>query len=151
MAHRESGRAGSLLAVCGVLAWATGAPMVFPSLGPTAFVLARDRDPGLRRVLGGHAVGALCGFLAHRSLASGLVVTTDVAPFAPAAARLAGASVLAVAVTTATMDATRTSHPPACATTLIVALGLLPSVTDLGIVVVSVGVLYAAFRVVDPD
>lgn len=35
--------AGLVFTVLGLVAWATGRPFVFPSLGPSAFVLAFDR------------------------------------------------------------------------------------------------------------
>jgi hypothetical protein len=47
------------------------------------------------------------------------------------------------------MLATGTSHPPACATTLIVSLGLLSTPTQVGIVVVSVVALVAVHRLVE--
>jgi hypothetical protein len=64
--------AGALLAVTGVVAWATGTPFVFPSLGPTAYLLAsqRTRDRGaLARVVAGHAVGVVAGLGAYHALA----------------------------------------------------------------------------------
>ncbi|WP_435361028.1 HPP family protein [Haloarchaeobius sp. DFWS5] len=147
MSRLDSLVAGGLFAVCGLLAWVTGLPFVFPSLGPTAFVLASDADPGPRRVVGGHAVGAAAGFLAHHLLAGGLVATAAVAPGSPATARLALAGSLAVAGTTAGMNATRTVHPPACATTLIVSLGLLTTPTEVTVLVLAVCVLYWTFDV----
>jgi hypothetical protein len=35
--------AGLLFAVLGAVAWVTGQPFIFPSLGPSAFVLAFER------------------------------------------------------------------------------------------------------------
>ncbi|WP_256297741.1 HPP family protein [Haloarchaeobius salinus] len=138
--------AGLLLAIPAAVAWASGAAFVFPSLGPTAFVLTNGQDPGPRRVVGGHVVGALAGLLAHRAVAVGLVVQTEAAAFAPAQGRVALAGVLALAATAVGMRATGTVHPPACATTLIVALGLLATVVDVAVIVLGVCLLYAAFR-----
>ncbi|WP_267642108.1 HPP family protein [Haloarchaeobius amylolyticus] len=146
MDQRQSLVAGGLFTVCGVVAWATGLPFVFPSLGPTAFVLATAADPGPRRVVGGHTVGAIVGFAAHALLAPGLVATTQFAPFAPASVRLALAGALAVAGTTAGMRLSGTVHPPACATTLILSLGLLGRLRAVGVVVAAVTLLYVTFR-----
>ena len=41
--------AGLLIAVVGTLAWATGLPALFPSLGPSAFVLATRPDAAASR------------------------------------------------------------------------------------------------------
>ncbi|MCT9095470.1 HPP family protein [Haloarchaeobius sp. HME9146] len=146
MDHRQSLVAGGLFTVCGVVAWVTGLPFVFPSLGPTAFVLATAEDPGPRRIVGGHAIGAVVGFTANELVAPGLVATAQFAPFAPASARLAAAGALAVAGTTAGMRATGTVHPPACATTLILSLGLLGTLRAVGVVVAAVTLLYLTFR-----
>jgi len=145
---RASLHAGALLAVTGVVAWATGRPFVFPSLGPSAYVLATARGPGEgpgpRRVVGAHVVGVLAGLLAYHLLASGLSITAGVAPFAPAGVLLGASAVLSVALTAAGMLATDAVHPPACATTLIVSLGVLPSVADGATIVAAVVVLVAA-------
>jgi hypothetical protein len=45
------------------------------------------------------------------------------------------------------MIATDTNHAPACATTLIVSLGLLPTPTQVGIIVASVVVLVGIHRI----
>lgn len=57
--------AGLLFTVLGALAWASGQPFVFPSLGPSAFLLAFDSHSERTRsysVVGSHAIGALAGF-----------------------------------------------------------------------------------------
>lgn len=147
VALRTGVHAGALLAVTGVLAWATGRPFVFPSLGPTAYVLATVERGGTaspRNVLGGHLVGVLAGLAAHHAVAPGLVITTGEPAFALVQFRLALAGTLSVALTAGGMLATDTVHPPACATTLIVSLGLLSTPVDGGIIMASVAVLYAA-------
>jgi hypothetical protein len=53
---------GALLAVPAGAAWLSGLAFVFPSLGPTAFVLATVGERSRvtpRRVVGGHVVGLL--------------------------------------------------------------------------------------------
>lgn len=137
--------AGGLLAVTGALAVVSGEPFVFPSLGPSAYLLATAGDEQTaRRVVGGHAVGVVAGWLAYVAFAGGLVVTDPLAPFGIGVARLAVAGMVAVTATTLGMLLTDTRHAPACATTLIVSLGLLASPRELGVLFVGVCVLYAA-------
>lgn len=135
---------GLLIAVVGVFAWATGLPALFPSLGPSAFVLAtfpesEASDP--RRVIGGHAIGVVAGLLAYHAFASGLVVTRSVEPFSLVSLGLAVSGVVAIVLTVGGMLFFRVRHPPACATTLIVALGLLSTPFEGALIVLAVLVL----------
>ncbi|KAB1187836.1 MULTISPECIES: HPP family protein [Haloferax] len=136
--------AGLMFAVLGFVAWATGSAFVFPSLGPSAFVLAFSREgerPNGRRVIGGHVVGAVAGFLAYTLLAAGVTLTASLPAFSFAGFRLVASAILSVVVTSWGMVATDTVHAPACATTLIVSLGLLSTPVEVGIIVVSVVLL----------
>ncbi|WP_135362858.1 HPP family protein [Halosimplex halophilum] len=149
--------AGILLGVTGVVAWLTGTPFVFPSLGPTAYVLVSQRPLAperLRRIVAGHGIGVVAGLLAYHLLASGVVVTADLAPRSPALAAVVASGVLALVLTSTGMLAFDAVHPPACATTLIVALGLLPTVREGFLIVAAVLVLVAghvvALRLVLP-
>lgn len=142
----SSAYAAFLVGVAGALAWVTGRPFVFPSLGPTAFVLATVRDGrslDARRIVGGHAIGAASGLVAYHAIAAGFVLTAPTATFAAANLDLGAAAVASVALTTGGMLATDTVHPPAVATTLIVSLGLLSTPVEAGIVLVAVATLYA--------
>lgn len=142
---------GVLIAVVGALAWATGLPALFPSLGPSAFVLAtfpesEASDP--RRVIGSHALGAAAGLATYHLVASGVVVTSQIAPFSLVGLQLAVSGVGAIVLTVAGMLHFGVRHPPACATTLIVALGLLPTFFEGALIVAAVAVLLAVQRVV---
>ena len=54
----------TLVLVPGVAAWVLGQPPIFPSLGPSAFVLVRDENEDrVRRVVGGHLIGVVSGLL----------------------------------------------------------------------------------------
>lgn len=136
--------AGLLFTVLGGIAWASGEPFIFPSLGPSAFILAFERS-GKRtrtyRVVGSHVIGAGAGFIAYVILAEGVAITTAPPPVSPAGLRLALSGVLSIIVTSWGMIATDTIHAPACATTLIVSLGLLSSPIQVVIMVVSVVIL----------
>lgn len=139
--------AGVLFTVLGVVSWLTGQPFIFPSLGPSAFILAFDRR-GERtrtyRVVGSHVIGAVVGLLAYTVFATGVTLT----PPPPAASadglRLAASGMLSVVLTSWGMIATDAIHAPACATTLIVSLGLLSTplavVTIIGSIVLLVEV-----------
>ncbi|KAB1198500.1 MULTISPECIES: HPP family protein [Haloferax] len=143
--------AGFLFTVLGVVAWATGKAFVFPSLGPSAFVLAFARPadrPGARRVVGGHVVGAVVGFLAYVLLAGGVTLTATPSAFSLDGLRLVASGLLSVVGTSWGMVATDTVHAPACATTLIVSLGVLSSVVEVGIIVVSVFLLVGVSEIV---
>lgn len=130
----------------GAFAWVTGFPVLFPILGPSAFVLAmfpESEASDARRVVGSHAIGVVAGLLAYNLFATGLTMTTPVAPLSVPGLRLAVSSGVAIFLTVAGMLVFRVRHPPACATTLIVALGLLSTPVEGGMILVAVLALVA--------
>lgn len=144
---------GVLLAVPGLLAWITGQAFIFPSLGPSAFLLATVREGEVtapRRVVGGHFIGVAAGLVAFHTIAPeiGVSVTTDAPMLATAQLRFVASGVVAVVLTAGGMLATETVHPPACATTLIVSLGLLSSFLDGALIMLAVVVLLVAHKLV---
>ncbi|SDE73686.1 HPP family protein [Halorientalis regularis] len=142
----DAGYAGVLLVVTGALAWVTGEAFVFPSLGPTAYLLATvhtELQTG-RRVIGGHLIGVVAGLLAYHTIAGGLSIVAAHPSYSGAQFRLIASGVVSVVLTTAGMRSTGTEHAPACATTLIVSLGLLSAPEEGGFIVVSVCLLYLA-------
>lgn len=145
---------GLLIAILGVLTWASGLPALFPSLGPSAFVLAmfpESEASNPKRVIGSHVLGVIAGFLAYHLFAQGIVVTGQIPPFSTVSLRLAVSSVVAIVLTVVAMLYFGIRHPPACATTLIVALGLLPTLFDsiiiIGAVAIIVGVQKLLLRI----
>lgn len=136
--------AGVLFTVLGVIAWVTGQPFIFPSLGPSAFILAFERR-GERtrtyRVVGSHLLGGIAGLLAWWLLASGISITATPPALSPEGFRLAASATLSIVLTSWAMIATDTIHAPACATTLIVSLGLLSTPVQVAIIVISVLIL----------
>lgn len=136
--------AGLLFTVLGGIAWASGELFIFPSLGPSAFILAFERS-GERtrtyRVVGGHLIGAGAGFLAHAALANGIAITTAPPPTSSEGLWLALSGVASIIATSWGMIVTDTIHAPACATTLIISLGLLSTPIQVVIIVVSVVIL----------
>lgn len=138
--------AGFLFAVLGLVTWASGQPFIFPSLGPSAFILAFERRVGRterteRIVIGSHVIGGLAGLLAYSLFANGVVITATPPGLSVDGLRLVASGFLSVVLTSWGMIATDTNHAPACATTLIVSLGLLSTPLQVVIIVVSVVVL----------
>jgi len=123
----------------GSMVLVTGAPMLFPSLGPTAYLLALRPDApsaSPRNTVVGHGIGVLCGVLAL------LVCGLWGAPGSLAHGEMTLLRVLAAALalggTGFVMVLADRSHPPAGATTLIVALGLMPGSAALVALMASV-------------
>jgi CBS-domain-containing membrane protein len=128
----------------GLMAFAalvTDAPFVFPSLGPTAFLLfytplAVTACP--RNTLCGHAIGAAAGYVAL--LLFGLQNAGPALSTGVSAARV-GAAAVSLGLTAAVMVWARVPHPPAGATTLIVSLGILHEPWQLAVLMLAVVLL----------
>lgn len=117
------------------------APMIFPSLGPTAFLffytpLAPAASP--RNTIIGHAIGATAGW---SSLAALGLLDSDPAVGGGIEGGYVLAAAAALGVTSGAMVLLNTPHPPAGATTLIVALGLMTAVADLVVLMCAVVLL----------
>lgn len=129
------------IGVMGAVAYAAEAPFIFPSLGPTAFLLfhrptASAASP--RNTIEGHVIGALSGVAALAVcglLDAPSALEVGVTPLRAVAA---GAS---LGLTSGLMILTRRGHPPAGATTLIVSLGLMTSAAHLGVLFAAVVLL----------
>ncbi len=150
---RHGMRVGLLLCLPALVAWLTGRPFIFPSLGPSAFslVIGGDGEATGRRVIGGHLVGVIGGLLAYHLVAHGLTLAALPSALSLPLLRLAGSGVISVILTTAGMLATRAQHPPACATTLIVSLGLLATFWDAVFIMLAVALMYAVRSFLAPD
>lgn len=129
------------IGVMAFVAFVTDEPFVFPSLGPTAFLLFYT--PLLpaacpRNTLCGHAIGAFSGYLALV-----LFGLTDAAPALATSVTgsRVGAAALSLGLTSGLMVLARVPHPPAGATTLIVSLGIFHEVRQLVILMVAVALL----------
>lgn len=129
------------IGIMAMAALVTDAPFIFPSLGPTAFLLFYT--PLLpvacpRNTLAGHAIGAAAGYLS-------LVVfgLTDAGPalVEGVAWNRVGAAALSLGLTSGAMVWARVPHPPAGATTLIVSLGILREPWQLGVLIIAVVLL----------
>lgn len=135
--------------VLSLIAWVSGAPFIFPSLGPTAYILAFDlrRSHSAKVVIGGHACGILGGLASYYLVVDpyNLFMITETA--STPGIFLGLGAVLAIAITTFLMLWFQVSHPPACATTLIISLGILPHWYDGLIILIAVIILYYIYRI----
>ncbi|MFP8951908.1 HPP family protein [Natrialbaceae archaeon A-arb3/5] len=128
----------------GGIAWATGQPFLFPSLGPSAYLMATGEQPraeGAYHVIGGHAIATVCGLVAYLLIADGLLVVDAFdqgEPFSTEVGRLVISAIVAMVLTTVGMLWSDTNHAAACATTLIVALGLMSTVAEGAVIIVAV-------------
>jgi CBS-domain-containing membrane protein len=131
------------LAVAGAIGIALDQPWVFPSLGPSLMALAETpKTPAAhpRSVLVGHLVGigagvlglALTGLRHHPSAVQEGLTSQRVV-----------AVCIAIGVTALVLQALSCPHPPAGATTLIVALGILRTTPQLRTMVLAVVLLSA--------
>lgn len=131
------------LPIVGAIGVWQGEPWVFPSLGPTLMVMAETPDAPAAHPLNalvGHGVGLLAGLLAlvvtalrdHPSAVQEGLTTTRVV-----------AACLALGLTALVLQVAKRPHPPAGATTLIVALGILRTTDDLAVMAFSIVVVVA--------
>lgn len=153
-ACRSGAVVGLVLAVPAVTAWVSGSPFIFPSLGPSAYflVVTRERGHALHEVVGGHLVGVVAGLVSYWGLAAGVTVAAAREPMSIADLRLVASGVLSVVLTTVLMRVLRVAHPPACATTLIISLGLLPRLMDGLFIMVAVVIMALGYRLfLHPD
>jgi CBS-domain-containing membrane protein len=125
--------AGALaLGVVGVLGLLAGQPWLLPSLGPTAYLVAEmPAHPSTRvyNIVGGHLLGLAAGIVAV--LLTGAWAEPVTLQAGVLTGARVGAAVLALGLTLLATLALQASHPPAGATTLLVALGPLGTTTDV--------------------
>jgi hypothetical protein len=143
----------ALVLLVGLIGLATGRPWLGPSLGPTIILVAmQPAHPTARawNIVAGHLGGLAAGIAAVMVLgaqsAPNPLETGDIT-----AVRVAAAT-LAILLTAAVGILMRASHPPAAATTLLVALGAIsqpPQIlaTIVGVLIVAVsGELVRRYR-----
>ncbi|MBL1178937.1 HPP family protein [Pantanalinema sp. GBBB05] len=116
--------AALLMLIVGLLGLLAHQPWLFPSLGPTAFLQAEQPEQPTARFYNtvmGHLHGLIAGILAvlvlGASVASPVLSTGELTPVR------VWAAVIAVALNMLLGLILKASHPPAAATTLLVALG----------------------------
>lgn len=137
------GEGGLILAVAAI-GWITKQPLIFASLGPTAYELVEQpqlRSARTYNVIVGHALGVACGFLAlsllhawnePNVLSTGIVSTQRL-----------GAVTVAAALTVFCTLIARAAQPAALATTLLITLGAMQTRRDAVAIVVGVVIVTA--------
>ena len=116
--------AAALILLVGLIGLAVGRPWLLPSLGPTAAIIAlQPAHPQARlwNTIVGHGLGIAAGF-AGIVLAGAATAPSPILDGQLVAPRVLAAAI-AMALTIVLSAATHSSHPPATATTLLVALG----------------------------
>jgi CBS domain-containing membrane protein len=137
---------GSLLTITlsGLFAWVLDEPLVFPSLGATAFLFFETpmaEVASIRNTIIGHSVGAGVAFVWLNVF--GLVGDPSAIVAGFTADRVACVA-LSLACTGGIMRLLRAAHPPAGATTVIVSVGLLTTWDELLILMAGVILLSAS-------
>ena len=115
---------GLAILIIGVVAWLTDLPLLFPALGPSAFILFTKpfspRSPPHGRWLSAIMAAMTCGVMAR----AGVGLACGVAVGLEGGSWLALCSAtLALALTCVLLVRLRCPHAPACASALIVAVG----------------------------
>jgi hypothetical protein len=139
---------GILTLIPGLLGLASGTPLLFPSLAPTAAIQATHPTlPASRfyNVVVGHLIGIVaalaCVFLLGVSGEPSVLFAHK-----PSAGRFL-ASALAGALTQFGQMRLKALHPPALATALLITLGgFKPTIADIGILVMGILIMATAGR-----
>lgn len=137
---------GLAILAIGCFSWITDLPLAFPALGPTAFILfatPMSESAAPRSIVLGHFSGIASGWAIWHltSTVVGGPVSMQIGGLAP----FVSAS-LALAVTCGLMIRLSCPHAPACASSLIIALG---AVTDwLGVLLMAVAVVWITVQAV---
>jgi CBS-domain-containing membrane protein len=119
------------LAVAGAVGLLIKQPWLFPSLGPTVMLFFESpKQPSSRplNTIVGHVIGIAAGLACYTAF--GLTGQPS-APLGGLTLSYVAAGAVAVGITTAALSLLQLPHPPAGASTLIVALGILHTPVQL--------------------
>lgn len=133
---------GGLLLVVGAIGWAAHFPLLFASLGPTAYeLIEKPNAPSARtyNILMGHVIAVGGGFVALWILGAWSAPKVATAGFV-SSSRL-WAAVLAAAITTAATLLAKATQPAALSTALVISLGSMEKSRDAGAIIVGVLIL----------
>ncbi len=137
---------GLAILAIGFFAWITDLPLTFPALGPTAFILfatPTTASAAPRSIILGHFSGMATGWVVWYLMST--VVGGPVSIQTGGLAPVVSAS-LALAITCGLLVRLSCPHPPACASSLIIALG---GVTDwLDVLLMAVAVVWMTTQAV---
>ncbi len=135
---------GGLILLAGLAAWTLHKPLLFASLGPTAFELTEMPERASARpynILVGHLIGVLSGFAALAL--TGAWHTPSVSTSQISLQRV-GAAVLAALLTVFGTLLARATQPAALSTTLMIATGAMQHLEDGPIIMASILLITAA-------
>ena len=124
----------ALILVVSVAAWLTQQPLIFASLGPTAYEMIEQPHRKSARpynVIVGHLMAVIAGFVAL--LITHAWRTPAVSPHNIHPSRVA-AAVLSAALTVFLTMLLRATQPAALSTTLLISLGMLERWRDAGVI-----------------
>ncbi|CAN5560227.1 hypothetical protein BH24ACT22_BH24ACT22_04010 [soil metagenome] len=119
------------ISVNGLVAWAVGQPLLFPSLAPTVFILFRTplgKDASPRNTIIGHSTAIVVGFGAL--MVFGLYDDPSALQEGVTLVRVVAVA-LSLALTEAVLISLNLPHTPAATTTLLVSLGLFKTPVEL--------------------
>ena len=128
----------ALLVIVGGAGWFSHQPLLFTSLGPTAYELIETphrRSARPYSILVGHATAIAAGFIAI--YVTGAVHVAPVSSSGVLAPRIWAAALAALITVLATL-LLRASQPAALSTTLLVALGTMQKPIDAAVIAVAV-------------
>jgi len=150
----NAANATAAMGAVGLLAVLAREPMIFPSLGATAYLLfahPHEHQSRFRNALLGHLAGAVIGWAALKFFVAGIggvhvsAALEILQPGAPSSmARqwlYVAASATSIGLTLAFMVATGTEHSPACSTALLFSLGVFQHLWQIGVLLVGVALL----------
>lgn len=132
-----------LISVAGLAAWLSKQPMIFTSLGPTAFEMIETPHRASAKpynILVGHAIGVTSGFAAVWVTGAWSLPAVSVGHIALARV---GAATLATLLTVLGTMLAKATQPAALSTTLLVALGTLQRPKDAGVIIAAVTLMSA--------
>lgn len=129
---------GIMLAVLGILALVLRHPLIFPSLGPTAFLMASNplsKIASPKNAILGHLIGIICGYT---SLVIFGLTDTPAIIISGISIQFIAAAALSIALTSSLMILFSVEHPPAGATTLIISLGIMHTLPEIVVLMIAV-------------
>jgi CBS-domain-containing membrane protein len=139
------------MGILGVLAFVFNEPMIFPSLGATAYLLfahPHEHQAQFKNALAGHLIGAGVGWIAFKVIVVGFsrehtISTLEILkPQSDLSMEMmwfyVAAAAISIGLTLAIMVGTKTEHSPACSTTLIFSLGIFQHLWQVGVLMAGV-------------
>lgn len=126
------------MVILGVAAHVTSWSLIFPSLGPTIFLLfyaPSSRMAAPRNAVLSHLSGALTGWICFQAL---LLIVPDAASSAQTDICRIVTAAVALGLCGIFMSLTGIVHPPAASTTLIAGLGMMNGFSSIGMLCIAV-------------